>query len=63
MRRGLLDRRVRGDPRRGRDGNADIDRQRPLASTVTLSPGGMTVVASRSSMIAGPAMCAPGARA
>ena len=28
-----------------------------------LSPGGMTVVASRSSMIAGPAMRAPGVRA
>ena len=35
----------------------------PVASTVTLSPGGMTVVASRSSMIAGPAMRAPGASA
>ena len=35
----------------------------PVASTVTLSPGGTIVVASRSSMIAGPAMRAPGARA
>src|SRR3981081_1729142 len=33
------------------------------ASTVTLSPGAMTVVASRSSMIAGPATVRPGASA
>ena len=48
-------RRLRGDRarparRRGRCRCASV----PAASTVTLSPGGMTVVASRSSMIAGP---------
>ena len=38
-------------------------RKVPVASTVTLSPGATTVVASRSSMMAGPARRVPGASA